>query len=454
MPGSVPSTVSLFLERYKIVRLLGEGGMGQAFLCRDLRTGGEVVVKIIRSDVADPRARQRFQREAEVMQRFQHPHAVKSLDAALEGPEPCLVLEYVGGPSLEELLRKEKRLSPDRVAGLLEQLCTVLHAAQVRGILHRDLSAANVRFQHVGGVEQSRPDFIKVLDFGLARSGSGFFVAMEKLSGSGLSIGGGTPDYMCPEQIRGEAVDHRGDIYSVGVLLYQMLTGRLPFADVAEVSDILLAHVSRVPPSFRAVGIVDVPSRVEAIVHRCLAKHPQERPQSYRELADSFAAAVGRPPLPESEWDAASDHEPARGPDQDPRRGLELDRLEAWMPEQIAVMKLRAFVEGVAGEVVDSVPGVIRVRIPDPRQPAVEKPTGLLGFLGIGRRRLREPSYLALELWMEKKDAGGRSQVEIRVVLPDTANASSPNDASEQAMRRGFGERVCRELRAYLMIGR
>jgi hypothetical protein len=131
---------------------------------------------------------------------------------------------------------------------------------------------------------------------------------------------------------------------------------------------------------------------------------------------------------------------------------VELDRLQAWMPEQIAAMKLRAFIDAVGGQVVASEPGSLRVRIDDPRLPP--EPRGLLFFLGLGRDRLKEPDTLLLELLMEKKQVGGRGLVEITVLLPRDPDAPGQPSAREQAMRHGFGDRICRELRAYLMIDR
>ena len=426
--------------------------MGQVSLGRDVRSGDDVAIKLMHDHlVNDVAARARFRREAQIMARLRHPNTVALLDSALDDPEPpCLIMEYVPGASLELLTKDHGRLQVEAVARILSQVCQALYAAHSLGILHRDLSAENVMLDPTTGR-------VKVMDFGLARSGSGFFVPLEKLTGSGASIGGGTPDYMCPEQVRGETVDHRGDIYSTGVLLFKLLTGRLPFAEAHEVADILVAHVRSRPPRFADVGVRDVPAEVEAVVQSCLAKTPGERPQSARELAERFTHACRMRlvsdedyPSPALEQSPAPDQQAA--PAEDPNM---LDRLEAWMPEQVASIKLRAFVEGVGGEVFDSEPGVLRVTLRDPRQKpqAVEK-KGLLGFLGFGRKKLEDPDRLLLLLYMEKKEAGGRSLVQITVVLPSNQQGCGRESSEDQAMRRGFGERICRELRAYLMIGR
>ena len=291
-------------------------------------------------------------------------------------------------------------------------------------------------------------EHVKVMDFGLASLGNGFFVPMEKLTGAGNSIGGGTPDYMCPEQIRGEGVDQRGDLYSVGVILYKMLTGRLPFGAEADTADILLAHVHAEPLRFAQLGVHDVPAAVETVVRNCLAKYPHERPQSAQALAAAFAAALGQAGVRLEDFPAT-----ALVKKQELRaEGLELDRLEAWMPEQIAVMKLRGFIDAVGGEVVASEPGSLRVRLRDPR--VLPEKRGFLSYLGLGRRTLNAPATLLMELLMEKKQVGGRGLVEITLMLPRDPQAAEEPSADEQSMRHGFGERICRELRAYLLIGR
>lgn len=439
----------IFLHAYQAIGVLGEGGMGQVLLGRHVQTGQGVVIKVMRDTVAeDPRLHAAFQREMQVMKRFRHPNAVALLDGAFDGPgRPCLILEHVRGTTVEALLQSEGRMDLQRVGRLLGQLCQVLHMAHGMGILHRDLSSENLMVVPANGTAAEQ---LKVMDFGLARVGSGFFVPMEKLTGAGNSIGGGTPDYMCPEQIRGEGVDERGDLYSVGVILFKMLTGSLPFATSNDVAEILLAHVQRAPLHFADVGVPDLPAAIETVVHNCLAKYPNERPQSARELAQRFGAALGQAIARPEDFPAVE----AVRCQQARSSSVELDRFEAWMPEQIAVMKLRGFIDGVGGEVIDSQPGSLRVRLQDPRLKPVEQPRTFWSLLGLGRRTLTMPSSILIELLMEKKAAGARSLVEITVTLPKDPQAPHELSSAEETMRRGFGERICRELRAYLMIGR
>jgi serine/threonine protein kinase len=445
----------LFLGSYEAIRLLDEGGMGQVFLGRHLPSGREVVIKVMRDHLATmPRLRAAFQREMQVMMRFRHPYAVALLDAALEGPgRPCLILEYVVGPTLEELLGAEGRLEPRRAGRLLNQLCQVLHAAHGGGILHRDLSATNIMVMPTdwGDAAGGHGEQIKVLDFGLARVGRGFFVPMEKLTGSGTSIGGGTPAYMCPEQVRGEAVDQRGDLYSVGVILYKMLTGVLPFGPATDITEMLRAHIEKQPRRFAELGVHDIAPAVEAVVQDCLAKYPRERPQSARELAKKLSLALGDSLFQAEDFpatDGLSNHQGRPG-------CVELDRFEAWMPEPIAILKLRSFIDALQGEVIASEPGYLRVRLLDPRVPrqTCSARAGLVSFFGLGRKTLSAPPTLLIELLMRKKQSGLRSLVEITLTLPVDPSAPTAPSEEEQTMRLGFGARISRELRAYLMVG-
>src|SRR5213082_1427013 len=157
----------VFLGRYEAIRLLGEGGMGRVYLARQLDLGRQVVVKVMHDHIAaDAKFRERFARETLLMARFQHPYAVTLYDASLNDPQgPCIIMEYIKGVTLETLLRKSGRLSPERAGRLLGQLCEALQAAHAEGIIHRDLKPANLMV-----VDADSPyEKIKVMDFGLAK---------------------------------------------------------------------------------------------------------------------------------------------------------------------------------------------------------------------------------------------------------------------------------------------
>jgi serine/threonine protein kinase len=321
----------------------------------------------------------------------------------------------------------------------------VLYAAHYSNILHRDLTLNNLMLVGAG----TDDEVIKVMDFGLARLTTAYFIPFEKLTGTGTNIGGGTPDYVAPEQVRGEQVDLRADLYSVGVVLYKLLTGWLPFQEFTEASEILEAHRSKMPPTFAERGVTDVPAEIEAIVRQLLSKMPSERPNSAKDLGLRFEKELHERIFPDGAWDV----EPLSGVSEAPRFDPKycLDTMEAFMPEQIAIMKLRAFADSIGGEIAESEPGRIRIRMLDPRRHNKDGSEGS-GLFSMLRRKVLPDSknFLHLDLFMVKHDRGTRTTVEIAVVM-----APEKFDTIEQSkMRAGFGQRICRELRAYLMIGR
>jgi eukaryotic-like serine/threonine-protein kinase len=436
----VAATTETFLGRYRSQRLLGEGGMGQVYLGLDLRSGDEIVIKVMHDHLASvPSIRKSFQSELQLMMQFRHPYSVRLIDGSADGPgRPCLIMEYIDGLSLEQYAETQHRFTPQHVGAWIKQLGQVLYAAHRSDILHRDLTLNNLMLLGAGTPNET----IKVMDFGLARLSTAFFIPFEKLTGAGSSLGGGTPDYVAPEQARGEQIDHRADLYSVGVVLYRLLAGVLPFQEFTETEDILAAHRSKSPPTFAERGVTDVPHEVEMLVRQLLSKNPSERPADAKQLTQRYLRAIRMPELPAEAFDVEQIAEQRKVSYDEKDR---IDRMEAWMPESIAIMKLRAFSESVGGELADSEPGRIRIRVADPRTPAA--PPTKSGFFSVFRRAaLPTAEYLNLDLYMVKKD----SMVELSAVLE-----RNPTDSRAQAeMRTGFGQRICRELRAYLMISR
>src|SRR5947209_4164302 len=347
----------VFQGRYEATRLIGEGGMGRVYLARQLDLGRQVVVKVMHDKIAaDPKFRERFERETLLMAQFQHPNAVTLYDASLSDPlGPCIIMEYVRGVNLDHLLAKNGRFSAPRVGRLVGQLCDVLQAAHDAGIIHRDLKPANLML-----VDPDSPrERLKVMDFGLAKDLDA--TAFKKVSDAKVDFAVGTPGYICPEQVLGEEMDHRGDLYSVGVVLYELLTGRLPFPGPTSL-DMLMAHAHQPPPTFTEVDVTDVPSAVEEVVMACLAKDPAHRPQSARELADRYEQALSDAPalLPAEAVPSPVAPDQAfaptfTAPPDDPNAIV--FTFEAWMPEAVAVVKLRGFVRDMHGQVIESVPG-------------------------------------------------------------------------------------------------
>lgn len=454
----------VFLGRYEIQRLLGEGGMGRVYLAKQQDLGRAVVVKVMHDHVAaDPRFRDRFQRETLLMARFHHPNAVTLYDASLNDPNgPCIVMEYVKGVNLESLLSKNTRLTPPRVGRIISQLCDVLQAAHDEGIIHRDLKPANLMI-----LDPDTPkERVKVMDFGLAKLMDDGM--SRRVTDTNIDFAVGTPGYIAPEQVRGEAMNHRGDIYSVGVMMYELLTGRLPFTGTNSM-DVLLAHATEPPPTFAEVGAADwAPPEVEAIVRKCLAKDPDDRPQSAKELALQYDAAIrqvqaalnltpvgvraAEPRISERPSDSEEPIDLAFAPaSQTPRvttrsetplpPGFSRDpsvlpfQMEAWMPETIALMKLRGFVHDNGGEVLESTPGMVRVRVGKGRGPSA--------WLGFGRR-----SEVEIELHLHRLNPKNENQLAIEVLFRPTHVALLGDENWRNRCSRIFVE-----LRSYLMGG-
>ncbi len=435
----------IFLGRYETVRLLGEGGMGRVYLAKQTDLGRQVVVKVMHDHVAsDPKFRERFQREMLLMARFQHPFVVALYDASLtDALGPCIVMEYVRGISLDTLMRRNGRLAPVRVGCLLTQLCEALYAAHQEGIIHRDLKPANLMV-----VDPDTPyEKIKVMDFGLAKliDNTGNIGMMMQQSNTGIDFAVGTPGYISPEQVRGEETDYRCDIYGVGVILFELLSGRLPFAR-DETMDVLFAHATEAPPTFADAGVSDwVPPEIEAVVMQCLAKTPDERPASARELADLYQKALKQAEdrlNPQAELVAIPG--PAPEPDGPPTdvtpptipfdANVVVHQLEAWMPDVIATNKLRGFMHDTNGEVLESLPGKIKMRIGGATN------TSAFSWLGIGRKS----GIVDLELRLERNNPAQSNLLNITVLM------SSPHrKAADPSWRERCNEVFC-ELRSHL----
>jgi eukaryotic-like serine/threonine-protein kinase len=445
----------VFLGRYETFKRLGHGSMGEVFLALDRLQPRQVVVKVMAKKLAgEERFREMFGREMQFMARFRHPHAVELYEASLTEPGgPCIVMEYVPGASLEQILQRHRVLHHERVGALLTQLCMALNAAHSSGIVHRDLKPSNMMVQNPDVPQE----FLKVMDLGLALLTAKPYLALERLRGSGDITVAGTPAYVSPEQLRGDATDHRADLYSVGVMLFQLLTGRLPFADLD--SDALLeAHVRRDPPKFKDVGMTQVPFGIESIVQRCLAKFPNERPQSALELAKVYRAALGWPDDMDPRWFEPVAVRPDAGTEPIPEQGSGriqfVETLEAWMPEPIAVVKLRGFIEDAGGRVLESVPGRVRMRLGEP-PPEPPKKSGIIGWLERATKTAPPPPTeppiepMEIDLHMTKKASQPQNRLELRVVCR-ALSGPLPNDPRWH----GRLKKLMIDLRGYVMAQR
>ncbi len=435
----------IFLGRYETIRLLGEGGMGRVYLAKQTDLGRQVVVKVMHEHVAsDPKFRERFQREMLLMARFQHPYVVALYDASLNDPlGPCIVMEYVRGISLDTLMHRNGRLAPARVGRLLTQLCEALYAAHQEGIIHRDLKPANLMV-----VDPDTPyEKIKVMDFGLAKliENAGNIGMMMQQSHTGIDFAVGTPGYISPEQVRGEDTDYRCDLYGVGVILFELLSGRLPFTR-DETMDVLFAHATEMPPTFADAGASDwVPPEIEAVVMKCLAKNPNDRPNSARDLADEYQKALRQAEdrlNPQAEIVAAPNLSPMpEGPRTEVQppalpfdANVVVHQLEAWMPDVIATNKLKGFMHDNNGEVLESLPGKIKMRI------GAAPDRSAFSWLGLGRKS----GIVDLELRLERNNPAQTNLLNIIVLM------SSPHrKAADPSWRERCAEVFC-ELRSHL----
>jgi serine/threonine-protein kinase len=440
----------VILSKYQVSRLLDEGGMSKIYLGRQIDQPRDVAIKILKEHPHEPaKAREHFRREIHILSRFNHPNAVSYYDAAPDDPvAPVLVMEYLRGIDLNQLLHRRERFTPERAGRLLVQLCDVLQAAHDAGIVHRDLKPGNLMVLYPGTPQET----LKLMDFGLAKMNSMLYISPDELVDWNLPAASGTPEYISPEQVRGSEIDGRGDIYSVGVVLFEMLTGRRPFE--GSVRDMLRAHLDTAPPTFVQAGCKqEVPPVIEDIVRSCLMKNPDERPRSAKELATRYEKALGKrisgihrvvpaglsglTPRPSLGLTKAAVPTAKELPDENALR----HSIDVSMPEAMAMVKLKGFIYDLGGEVVESVPGMIKVRVADPGAPK-PKP-GLFGW-SRAPATAEVPTFTEIELRMERRDPAQSSRLTITLLLRSAKAHTTPE-------WRSRCEHIGRDLQAYLM---
>jgi eukaryotic-like serine/threonine-protein kinase len=260
----------VFNDRYEVLRRLARGGMADVYLARDLLLDRPVALKVLFPEFAtDPAFVERFRREAQAAANLSHPNIVGVYDSGESNGTYFIVMEYIEGRSLAQILRDEGPLSPDRAADITTDVAAALGFAHRNGVVHRDVKPGNVLISPIGQV--------KVADFGIARAVS----TQENLTQTGTVMG--TATYFSPEQARGEQVDPRSDVYSLGIVLYETLTGRPPFSGENPVS-VAYKHVQEAPVPPRQANS-SIPPPLEAITLKALAKNPANRYPSADELA-------------------------------------------------------------------------------------------------------------------------------------------------------------------------
>ena len=265
----------LFADRYKLEEFIGQGGMSLVYRAVDIRTGHSVAIKILKSEYnSDKEFLERFQREAQAASLMSHHNIVNLLDIGVEGEYRYLVLEYVSGKTLKEIIRDKGRLSWQTTVQVTVRILSALQHAHDNGIIHRDIKPQNVLIHEDGHV--------KVADFGIARMTNAFTIS------KGDTVVGSV-HYSSPEQNSGGTVEFPSDIYSTGVVMYEMLTGRVPFDGENHVA-VAMQHLNAMPPP-----IVDfapeTPAPIIAVVMKAMAKNARDRFQSAREMADALLQA-------------------------------------------------------------------------------------------------------------------------------------------------------------------
>lgn len=278
---------SLLAERYEILSELGRGRVGIVYKGVHKRLDKPVAIKVLFEDVGDETAMKRFEHEARSTSRLSHPNIINVVDfGSSRAGLPYLVMEFIEGSDLQDVIQKEQRISLSRTVKMISQVCGALAHAHNRGIIHRDLKPSNIMLVDY----ENYPDFVKLVDFGIAKRYDGNEVNIERLTADGQVLG--TPAYMSPEQCSAGKLDARSDIYSLGCVMFKMLTGVAPIAGNS-IIDIIHNHISSEPLSFAtACPDVRVPPAIQEVVMTALAKDPAKRHQTMLEFSNLLQAAA------------------------------------------------------------------------------------------------------------------------------------------------------------------
>ena len=286
----MPEWLGKTIGKVRIEKILARGGMAEVYLGSHLNLERPVAVKLLHSYIEeDPSLLERFHREAKVVAGLRHPNIVQIFDFDTTDGHPYIVMEYLKGPTLASYLRglhdQNERIPPHQVARLLKGLTAALDYAHAQGVIHRDIKPGNILLHSRRGeipLDKPLTNDVEaiVTDFGLVRIAN---AAIQTASG----MVSGTPAYMSPEQASGEKTDHRTDIYSLGVVLYEMLAGRVPFEADSTMS-VLYMQIHNAPPPIPGIS-----PDVQAILNRALKKNPNERYQTSSEMAVDFYLAIG-----------------------------------------------------------------------------------------------------------------------------------------------------------------
>jgi serine/threonine protein kinase/Flp pilus assembly protein TadD len=263
---------SFFAGRYQIIEELGTGGMGTVYRALDTKIDEEIAVKLIKPEIAaDSKTIERFRNEMKLTRQIPHRNVCRMHDLG-EAEGTCYItMEYVSGEDLKSFIRRSEQLTVSKTISIAKQICEGLDEAHRLGVVHRDLKSSNIMIDKDGNV--------RIMDFGIARS-------LKKKDETGAGVMVGTPEYMSPEQVESADVDHRADIYSLGIIIFEMLTGKVPFQGQTPVS-IALMHRKAQPPNPRGIN-PEIPEELNSFILKCLEKNKEKRYQSARETFDTL----------------------------------------------------------------------------------------------------------------------------------------------------------------------
>ena len=293
-----PLIGTLVADRYRVGKKLGEGGMGVVYLAVHEALRKQVALKVLRiTGRVDREAIARFEREAIAAANLKHANIAEAMDfGQLPDGGLYLVMEYVEGTTLRQVVAEHGKLEPARALAILQQIGSALETAHARDVVHRDLKPENVIVTSVPESSRGRAtDVVKVIDFGIAKLRSATFGG----GGTGLTSAGtvfGTPEYMSPEQVMGQEVDARADQYALGVLAFELFTGKAPYK-AEDVGQLMMMHVGAPVPSTREQTPA-LPPEIDAVSLRMLAKLPDERFASVGEAMEALASALSAPASP------------------------------------------------------------------------------------------------------------------------------------------------------------
>ena len=289
LAGHVARVGQVLSGRYELLELLGHGGMGAVYKAKHLEMDRLVAVKMLLPDVADdPEMHKRFLREAKASAKIIHPNVVQLIDFGQgDEAETYIVMEFLDGIGLDKVIEDYGFVQVNRAVHIFAQICDGVHKAHSKGIVHRDLKPSNIMLVN----EEGETDFVKVVDFGLAKALDPT-EETQKLTSTGEIFG--SPIYMSPEQCLGQQLDPRSDVYALGVLMYECLTGRVPFLGIV-VAETIARQMTEQPKPFAEIlpGVdLKIPHSLEAVVMKALSKKPHERQSSMLELKEEILEAM------------------------------------------------------------------------------------------------------------------------------------------------------------------